>query len=390
MISAMKRAMLILIPVMLLTACQKKNSFRINGNITGDRQDMIYLKRINIDTPLLTDSSKVNKKGRFAFKVRSSEPDFYQLGYSDSEFITLLAGPGEKISIAFEGTSLFEDYSLAGSDGSEQVRMLDQRLNITKKSLDSLRVLYDKASLEDGFEERGPQLEAAFADLIKSLRRKNIEFIVTNLTSMASLKALYQKIDDDTYVLYDTRDLQYMKILADSLGRYYPGSKHVQALTRDLKTGLDQFYRRQLLEIADQFPETKLDPELTDVNGRRIALSSLRGKIVLLTFWSFSSRECITDNLQLKEFYRRYSRNGFEIYQINIDEDEDAWKRAVRFDELPWISVREDDPRDLLNARLFNVRSVPANFLFDRNGEIIGSNLRGRALQIKLDQLFNN
>lgn len=390
MISAMKRAMLILIPVMLLTACQKKNSFRITGNITGDKQDMIYLKRINIDTPLLIDSSKVNKKGRFAFKVRSSEPDFYQLGYSDSEFITLLAGPGEKISITFEGTSLFEDYSLAGSEGSEQVRMLDQRLNITKKSLDSLRVLYDKASLEDGFEERGPQLEAAFADLIKSLRRKNIEFIITNLTSMASLKALYQKIDDDTYVLYDTRDLQYMKILADSLGRYYPGSKHVQALTRDLKTGLDQFYRRQLLEIADQIPETKLDPELTDVNGRRIALSSLRGKYVLLTFWSISSRECITDNLQLKEFYRRYSRNGFEIYQINIDEDEDAWKRAVRFDELPWISVREDDPRDLLNAKLFNVRSVPANFLFDRNGEIIGSNLRGRALQIKLDQLFNN
>lgn len=390
MISAMKRAMLILIPVMLMTACQKKNSFRINGNITGDKQDMIYLKRINIDTPLLIDSSKVNKKGRFAFKVRSAEPDFYQLGYSDSEFITLLAGPGEKIGITFEGTSLFEDYSLAGSEGSEQVRMLDQRLNITKKSLDSLRVLYDKASLEDGFEERGPQLEAAFADLIKSLRRKNIEFIITNLTSMASLKALYQKIDDDTYVLYDTRDLQYMKILADSLGRYYPGSKHVQALTRNLKTGLDQFYRRQLLEIADQIPETRLDPELTDVNGRRIALSSLRGKIVLLTFWSVSSRECITDNLQLKEFYRRYSRNGFEIYQINIDEDEDAWKRAVRFDELPWISVREDDPRDLLNARLFNVRSVPANFLFDRNGGIIGSNLRGRALQIKLDQLFNN
>lgn len=390
MISAMKRAMLILIPVMLMTACQKKNSFRINGNITGDKQDMIYLKRINIDTPLLIDSSKVNKKGRFAFKVRSAEPDFYQLGYSDSEFITLLAGPGEKIGITFEGTSLFEDYSLAGSEGSEQVRMLDQRLNITKKSLDSLRVLYDKASLEDGFEERGPQLEAAFADLIKSLRRKNIEFIITNLTSMASLKALYQKIDDDTYVLYDTRDLQYMKILADSLGRYYPGSKHVQALTRNLKTGLDQFYRRQLLEIADQIPETRLDPELTDVNGRRIALSSLRGKFVLLTFWSVSSRECITDNLQLKEFYRRYSRNGFEIYQINIDEDEDAWKRAVRFDELPWISVREDDPRDLLNARLFNVRSVPANFLFDRNGGIIGSNLRGRALQIKLDQLFNN
>ena len=83
---------------------------------------------------------------------------------------------------------------------------------------------------------------------------------------------------------------------------------------------------------------------LKNIDGKRIALSSLKGKYVLLTFWSFRSKECIAENLQLKEFYKLYNNKGFEIYQINLDENEADWKAAVKFDELPWISTREDDP----------------------------------------------
>ena len=136
-------------------------------------------------------------------------------------------------------------------------------------------------------------------------------------------------------------------------------------------------------------PETKLDPDLKNTDGKRIALSSLKGKYVLLTFWSIQSKDCIAENLQLKQLYKLYNKKGFEIYQINLDENEEAWKRAVEFDELPWISTREDDPDNPVNARLFNVKALPTNYLFDKEGKIIGTNLHGKALQIKLDQLFN-
>ncbi len=389
MISTMKRFFILLLSVLMLSACQKKNTFTVNGIVKEEKQKMIYLKRIIIDTPVLIDSSRISKSGRFGFRVKSDEPDFYQVGYSDAEFITLLAEPGEKITISFEGKNLFDHYNIAGSEGSEKVRMLDLRLAEGKRKLDSLIILYEKASAEPGFDIKGPELEKEYTDVLKDLRQKNIEFIITNLHSMASIKALYQRVDDDTYVLNETRDLQYMKIVADTLGKYYPRSKHVQALIRDLRNEMDQMYRNQFMQIASEIPETKLDPNLVDINGRRIALSSLRGKYVLLSFWSARSRECIADNLQLKEFYRKYRNSGFEIYQINLDENEDDWKSAVRFDELPWINTREDDPGNPVNARLFNVKSLPANYLFDKNGEIIGSNLRGRALQIKLEQLFN-
>jgi thiol-disulfide isomerase/thioredoxin len=125
------------------------------------------------------------------------------------------------------------------------------------------------------------------------------------------------------------------------------------------------------------------------VNGKKVALSSLRGKYVLLTFWSIRSKECVAENIQLKEYYKLYNKKGFEIYQINLDGDEESWKAAVKFDELPWISTREDDPLNPKNARLFNVRNVPTNYLFDKQGEIIGSDLHGKPLKLKLEQLFN-
>jgi thiol-disulfide isomerase/thioredoxin len=149
-------------------------------------------------------------------------------------------------------------------------------------------------------------------------------------------------------------------------------------------------YSNQIQSMASKSPEAKLDPNLKDITGKRIALSSLKGKVVLLTFWSVDSKECIAENLQLMEIYKAYNKNGFEIYQINVDESEQKWRDEVRFDELPWINTREDDPLSPANAILFNVRSLPANFLFDRDGTIIGSNLHGRSLQIRLNQLFNN
>jgi peroxiredoxin len=302
--------------------------------------------------------------------------------------MTLLAQPGEKINIVFEGKTLYEKYKVTGSEGSEKLQMLDLDLAETKRKLDSLSSLYEKASSQPGFETRGPELEEQFKSIYKDQRHKNISFIINNVTSLASIKALYQKINPDSYVLYDPKDLQYMKIVNDSLSKYYPNNKHVQALGRDFSKEMNQMYVSKLEQMASSIPETKLDPDLKNAEGKRIALSSLRGKYVLLAFWSVRSKECVEENLQLKQFYRLYNKKGFEIYQINIDDNEAAWKAAVKFDELPWISTREEDSTKLLNARLFNIKTVPANYLFDREGKIIGTELHGKSLQIKLEQLF--
>ncbi|MCU0472785.1 MAG: AhpC/TSA family protein [Bacteroidales bacterium] len=384
----MKRFLLFLIPVILFSGCNKNRVFTVHGTVKFNKQDYIYLSRVDVNTPLLIDSSKISRKGNFRFRVEATEPDFYQVGYSVNEFITLLCEPAEKIKISFNDVNLYNDYKVEGSHGSELIQILDLRLIETKARIDSLAPLYDKALKEPGSETEASLLEQELTAQMKAQRKFNIEFIINNINSLAAIKALYQRLNDQTYVLYDARDLQYLKIVSDSLKKHYPESKHTRALVSDFEKEMNQMFSRQLEQISKKLPETKLDPDLSDINGKKVALSSLRGKYVLLAFWSAESRECITENLQLKEYYRMFRKKGFEIYQISLDKDEKAWKSAVKFDELPWISTRENDPDDPVNARLFNVRSVPANYLFDPEGNIIASNLHGKTLQIKLNQLF--
>lgn len=385
----MKRYLILLITVILFSGCNKNRVFTIQGTVKEIKQDYVYLSRVAVDTPVLTDSAKISNKGIFRFKAETTEPDFFQVGYSKNEFITLLAEPGEKIKISFNDRNLYEDYKVTGSRGSELIQALDLKLFETKTKLDSLAPLYERALKEPGSESEATRLEQELMTLMKAQRKFNIEFIINNISSLVSIKALYQRLNDQTYVLYETRDLQYLKIVSDSLKVHYPQSKHTKALVSDFEKEINQMYARQLEQLSKTLPETKLDPNLTDVNGKRIRFSSLRGKYVLLAFWSVESRESITENLQLKEYYRMFRNKGFEIYQINLDLDEKAWKSAVKFDELPWISTREDDPKDPVNARLFNVKAVPANYLFDPEGDIIASNLHGKTLQLKLNQLFN-
>jgi thiol-disulfide isomerase/thioredoxin len=385
----MKKSLIFLLPLLIATGCQSKNTFTINGVIKEPKSKTVLLNRVNVNMLVLIDSSKIKNNGRFKFRIKAADPDFYQLGYSNTDFITILAEPGERITLVFKGANLSQDYTVTGSEGSEKVRMLDMRLARVKMKLDSLRNIYEAASKEPGFDEKRPLLESEFDKVLKETRKKNIEFIISNTKSMASIKALYQRIDDNTYVLYDPRDLQYMKIISDSLGRYFPNSKNVQALAEDVKRELNQMYSRQFQNLASSSPVLELDPNLKDIKGNRIALSSLRGKVVLLTFWSVESKDCIAENLQLRDIYKAYNKKGFEIYQINVDENEEKWKAEVRFDELPWINTREDDPKNPKNAMLYNVKVLPTNYLYDRDGNIVASNLHGKYLQISLNQLFN-
>ena len=237
--------------------------------LKGKTEKYIYINRVDVNTPVLIDSAKISKKGAFRFRVKASDPDFYQLGFSTTNFITLLAEPGEKIKLIFSDKNLYENYIIEGSAGSSKLQVLDVALAQTKRKLDSLTNIYNKASKEPGFDVKGPALESEFSNLIKEQRKKNIEFIINNINSLASIKALYQTITPDTYVLYEPNDLQYLKIVTDSLTHHYPNSKHVQALARDLNNELNKMYVEKIGAMANELPQAKLDPDLKDIRRKK-------------------------------------------------------------------------------------------------------------------------
>lgn len=384
-----KRSAMLALLVLLAASCNNNDSIIIKGRYPGEGHDYIYINRVNLNNPVPVDSARISKKGSFRVRMEAEEPAFYTLGFDNNEFITVVAEPGDRISLDFNSRRMQNGYTVSGSTESEKVRQLDKKLGQTILALDSINTEYREAT-ESGDEEKAAELEKLYLKSLKEQRMHNIGFILDNLSKLSAIKALYQSIDENTYVLYEPRDLQYLKLVSDSLSKYYPDITLTNTLMENLESELNQMYVNRITREAEQAEALSLDADLRNVNGQRIRLSEvIKNNYVLLSFWSAESKECVSNNMHLKQMYRLYHNSGFEIYQVNLDNDESLWKKSLRFDELPWISVREDDPSKPVIAGLFNVSRVPSNYLFDMNGDIIGKDLFGRSLKIKLGQIFD-
>ena len=383
-----KKTLILFCMVAALSACQSRNSITVKGTLEKPVREYVKLWRVDVNVSNLIDSAKVKSNGSFRLKIDAKSPEFYQLGYSQSDFITLLGFPGEKITFYFSDSMMQKSYTVNGSEESEMIREIEMKLADTRRKLDSLRIIYDAEYEDPSLITEPGKTEQAIYDIVMDQRKYSLGFILGNLNSLASIKAVYQKLNEESYVLFDQRDLQVMKLLTDTLSVKYPDSKQVKAMAEDFNKELSNLQFRQLQNLTESIEPTTLNPDLRSIQGPRVSLASLKGKYVLLTFWSADSKECITSNMQLKTLYTQYRRKGFEIYQINVDPEEQKWRDAVKFDELPWISVREDNPLNPRFATLYNVQTLPTNYLYSPEGEIIASNLHGRALAIKLEQIL--
>ena len=144
------------------------------------------------------------------------------------------------------------------------------------------------------------------------------------------------------------------------------------------------------IEVGNKAPELKFN----DPNGKAIALSSFKGKVVLIDFWASWCRPCRMENPNVVAAYNKYkavkfkAAKGFVIYSVSLDANMDAWKSAISADQLAWDTHVSDLKQWASEpAAIYGVQSIPTNFLLDANGIIVAKNLRGPALDAELDKL---
>ena len=192
------------------------------------------------------------------------------------------------------------------------------------------------------------------------------------------------RLPGERHLVDGQTDVIHYRTVAEALAENYPTSPYLAMLRGDI----DRMEAGR--RLAEQVSESTFpDLEMPDMYGKKIRLSSLAGKVILVEFWSAELGNSNQQNAELKEIYAKYSNANtpFEVYQVGIDTSKPLWINTVQEQALPWISVSDLRGRASSSLGLYNVQKLPTNFLINKNGEIVARDLRGAALDKKLAEL---
>jgi hypothetical protein len=352
--------------LLLLSACSKTPKLKVEGTISGAEGKTLYFELFGMDSTAILDSAVLKKDGSFHFKTALPEsPEFYRLRI-ENRFIHLGADSAAEVTIKANGREFGKDYAVEGSKCCQLIHDLSLLQGQTLMSVDSLRRLFSSKLITNA------EFQEKLLMIFDHHRTQAKKVIYENPRSPAAYFALFQRLHN--YLIfdpYDSGDNKCFAAVATAWDAFYPKavrSKHLVNLTLQGLKEIRQTRDSKNIQIREQDEVSFFEVKLPNIYGKVIPLSALQGKVVLLDFTIYESDFSPSRNLFFRELYHNYAEQGFEIYQVSLDRDEQLWKTGAS--NLPWICVHDKNSIQSNYLRTYNVQAMPTFFLIDRSGNI--------------------
>ena len=363
-----------------LISCDKEG-YTINGTIDNKAIKQVYLqvskegkRPSNIDTAKVVD-------GKFTFKGKVDKPELAFLALDKNPQRARFFLENAAITVEMYADSLVKSKTIGGFVNKSFTKFIKgtEGINapIKKLSADYQAAMVAKDTAKQ--EAIKAQYRTLQADTQKKQLAYYQKFIKENPKSYFSY-ILLRDISKGNAIKPDVA-LGLFNGLAGKIKNSEDGKKLAKTLQDKANTVPTVRQKMVIGYTVQNFAAP--NPE-----GKKIALYDVKGKYTLIDFWASWCGPCRRENPNVVEAYKKYHNKGFNVLGVSLDKDKAKWEAAIAKDGLEWNHISNLKFWSEPIAQSFGIRSIPQNFLIDKDNKIIGINLRGAALQQKLAELF--
>jgi peroxiredoxin len=364
----MKKLLILTLIALVFAACSTGPHYVISGNIDGaDSVKFLLQKRVN--GKMVTLDSAVALKGSFKMKGGSVKyPEMVLLTAVNTRLRTQFYLENSDITITGKLDSLYA----ARITGSKTQDEYNQLIEANKKLNDKYSEIYTQYQVaeQSGDTAKVSELEKQATAVEAEMTTLQKDFVKNNPSSFVAPAIL--------------ASLSY-EMEGDEIESYINAMDTAVANTEIIRNLKERVAKMKVVAIGQKAPDfTMNDPE-----GNPVSLYSKVGaKALLVDFWAAWCGPCRRENPNVVKVYREYSKKGFDVFGVSLDQKKDDWVKAISDDKLTWTHVSDLQYWNNSAAQLYAVSAIPANFLLDENGIIIGKNLRGEDLSRKVAEIL--
>ncbi len=373
----MKKLFTIVFCMAILFACNndnQKGKFTVSGEIKNAPDQKVYLEELYFSekAPEILDTAEV-KNGKFTISALAPEQGLYRLRLEKTDAPFIFINDNSSINVKADYNQLSLETTVFNSPANQLLRNFFTSINTRRKSLEEKTAALqqypspvDTDSLYNVLKKEVSSQETAYKNYI-------IQYLDTTSNAIMAM-----------FSLGYTRDIEpdQLEKSVGGLTKRFPNNQAIATIVSQ--------YNQMIAQYKAKPSDGKLAPDInmSDTSGKPFALSMLRGKYVLVDFWASWCGPCRGENPNLVKAYNKFKDKNFTILGVSLDKDKASWVKAIDDDHLTWYHISDLKYWNSAAVALYGFDGIPYNVLVNPEGQIIGSNLRGEALEMKLGELI--